>query len=401
MNINKMVLAYSGGLDTSVIIKWAMEWLKCEVIAVTCDLGQNEDAEAICRKALKTGASKAYVRKIADEFLKDFCLPALQAHAIYENKYLLATALGRPLIAKHLVEIAQAEGADAIAHGSTGKGNDQVRFDVSVMALDSRLKIVAPVRSWHFKSRNEEIEFAMKHNIPVEATKEKPYSIDRNIWGISIECGILEDPWQEPPDDIYQITSSIAKAPDQPEYVEIDFEDGVPVALNGDRLSLLQLVERLNAIGGRHGVGRVDLVENRLVGIKSREIYEAPAATILHLAHSELERLVLDRETQHFKQILSQRYSELIYNGWWFSPLRKALDAFFGQIQKVVTGKTRIKLHKGQAVIVGRQSACSLYDYKLATYDKEDVFDHLAGEAFCKLWGLPLQVVGAKQKGSM
>jgi len=375
-----------------------MEKLKCEVIALICDLGQNEDTESIRRKALATGASKAFVRRVTGEFLSDFCLPALQAQAIYEQKYLLATALGRPLIAKHLVEIARQEGAGAVAHGSTGKGNDQVRFDVSVMALDAGLQIIAPVRCWEFKSRREEMEYAQKHNIPVEATVEKPYSIDRNIWGVSIECGVLEDPWQEPPEDIYQLTNSVAAAPDEAEYLELDFEQGVPVALNGERQPLIKLVEQLNAQGGKHGIGRVDLVENRLVGIKSREIYEAPAATILYSAHTELERLVLDRETLHFKQILSQRYSQLIYNGWWFSPLREALDAFFGQVQRAVTGRVRCKLHKGQVYPVGRQSPNSLYDFSLATYEKEDVFDHLSGEAFCKLWGLPLKVVGQKKK---
>jgi argininosuccinate synthase len=398
VSVNKVVLAYSGGLDTSVIIKWLMEKLKCEVIALICDLGQNENTESIRRKALASGASKAFVRQVAAEFLSDFCLPALQAQAIYEQKYLLATALGRPLIAKHLVEIARQEGAEAVAHGSTGKGNDQVRFDVSVMALDAGLQIIAPVRSWEFKSRREEMEYAQKHNIPVEATVEKPYSIDRNIWGISIECGVLEDPWQEPPEDIYQLTNSPAAAPDEAEYLELDFERGVPTALNGEQLSFIKLVEQLNAQGGKHGIGRVDLLENRLVGIKSREIYEAPAATILYSAHAELERLVLERETSHFKQILSQRYSQLIYNGWWFSPLREALDAFFGQVQQAVSGRVRLKLHKGQAYVVGRQSPNSLYDFSLATYDKEDAFDHLSGEAFCKLWGMPLKVAAQKKK---
>ncbi len=398
VNVNKVVLAYSGGLDTSVIIKYLMESLKCEVIAVICDLGQNEDTGAIRQKALQTGASKVFIRNVTDEFLTDYCLPAMQAHAVYEQKYLLATALGRPLIAKHLVEIAHQEGADAVAHGSTGKGNDQVRFDVSFMALDSSLKILAPVRSWQFNSRQEEMEYARKHNIPVDATLEKPYSIDKNIWGISIECGVLEDPWNEPPQDIYQMTSSVADAPDEAEYVEITFEQGVPLAINNKKLPLRQLVEELNAAGGKHGVGRVDLVENRLVGIKSREIYEAPAGTILMSAHSELERLALDRETMHFKETLSQRYTKLIYDGWWFSPLRESLDAFFANVQKNISGKVRMKLHKGQAYVVGRESPHSLYDFGLATYDREDTFDHLTGEAFCQVWGLPLKVVGDKKR---
>jgi argininosuccinate synthase len=330
------------------------------------------------------------------EFLTGFCLPALFAGALYERQYPLATALGRPLIARKLVETAHRMGADAVAHGSTGKGNDQVRFDVSVMALDPDLAIIAPVRHWEFKSRNEEIDYAKKHGIPVEATREKPYSIDRNIWGISIECGVLEDPWTAPPPDIYQITRSPAEAPDEPLILEIGFEQGIPVSLDAKPYPLIDLAEELNRIGGEHGVGRIDMVENRLVGIKSREIYEAPAASILLCAHQELEKLVLDREALHFKQSLSDKYAELVYYGQWFSPLRKSMDAFFKSFQDVMTGTIRLRLYKGSVVVEGRKSPHSLYDLGLATYDESDTFDHLAGEAFCKVWGLPYKT-GAKR----
>ncbi|MFH0871958.1 MAG: argininosuccinate synthase [bacterium] len=400
--VNKVVLAYSGGLDTSVMIRWLIEHYGCEVIALAADVGQEEFLEPLREKALKTGASKVYLEDLKDEFARDYCLPVLQANAVYEGKYLLSAAISRPLISKHLVEVARKEEADAVAHGSTGKGNDQVRFEVSVMALAPDLRVLAPVRTWEFKSREEEIEYAKRHDIPVRATKEKPYSIDRNLWGISIECGVLEDPWVEPPADVYIITKAPEEAPDKPRYLEVSFEEGVPVAVDGKEMSVPQLLRSLNQIAGEYGIGRQDLVENRLVGIKSREVYEAPGATVLHIAHRELENLTLDRDTFHFKESLVPRYAELVYYGLWFSPLKGALDAFVKETQRNVSGVVRMKLYKGQCVPVARKSEFSLYDFNLATYDAADTFDHQAGESFCKIWGLPLRVrarVEKRQRG--
>jgi len=394
----KIVLAYSGGLDTSVIVRWLKESRGYEVIALYAEVGQGRDAEAVRRKALASGAGKVYIVDLRQEYAEDFCLKALQAGAVYEGGYFLSAALSRPLIAKHLVEVARAEGAQAVAHGSTGKGNDQVRFEASVMALAPELGIVAPLREWEFGSRQEEIEYAQKYGIPVEATKEKPYSIDVNLWGASIECGVLEDPWQEPPADVYFLTVAPEKAPIEAEYLEVEFVQGVPVALNGRRLGLVELIQQANAIGGRHGVGRSDLVENRLVGIKSREIYEAPGAAILHTAYRELERLVLDRESQHFKELLSAKYAELIYYGLWYSPLREALDAFFTCQRQWVSGKVRLRLYRGMCQVVGRLSEASLYDFKLATYNGQDAFDHRLGTGFCRIWGLPLKVAGQRRR---
>jgi argininosuccinate synthase len=398
-NARKVVLAYSGGLDTSVIIKWLIDRYDYQVIAFIADLGQGEDVKAIRRKALRTGAVKAIVRDCRKEFAERYVLPALQAGAVYERKYLLATALGRPLIAEHLVSIAREEGAEAVAHGSTGKGNDQVRFDVSVMALDPDLKIIAPVREWELTSRDDEIAYARKHGIPVPVTRDKPYSIDRNLWGTSIECGVLEDPWTAPPDDIFAAVTLPHLAPDRPREIEIGFTKGVPSSLNGKRLALVSLIEEVNRLGGKHGIGISDMVENRLVGIKSREVYEAPGATVLHTAHRELESLVLDRETMHFKEMLVTKYAELVYYGWWFSPLREALDAFVASTQRSVTGKVRLRLYKGTCHAVGRKSPHSLYDLGLATYDKGDTFDHRAGEAFTRIWGLPLMTRAKSGKG--
>jgi argininosuccinate synthase len=379
--VRKVVLAYSGGLDTSVIIKWLLDKYQCEVIAVAVDLGQEEDLVKVKDKALSIGAARAYIED----------LPALWANAIYEGKYPLATALGRPLIARTLVEIAEREGADAVAHGSTGKGNDQVRFDVSIMALNSCLRIIAPVREWEFKSREEEIMYAQKHGIPVPVTKEKPYSIDMNLWGVSIECGVLEDPWIEPPEDAYLITRSPQGAPKDSLYLELTFEKGNPVAIDGQTYGPVDLVKKLNQLGGSYGIGRVDMVENRLVGIKSREIYESPGALILLTAHRELESLVLDRETMHFKEGIASKYAELVYYGLWHSSLRRALDAFSQRLQEHVTGQVRMKLQAGQCICVGRKSPFSLYREDLATYTQKDIFDHRGGEYFCKLWGLPLK----------
>lgn len=390
--INKIVLAYSGGLDTSVIIKWLIDKYHAEVIALVADLGQEEDLGLVQEKGLKIGASKVYLEDLREEFLTRYCFPALWANAVYEGKYTLATALGRPLIAEKLVKIARQEEAVAVVHGSTGKGNDQVRFDVSIMALDSSLEIIAPVREWEFKSREEEIQYAQEHGIPVSVSKEKPYSIDMNLWGISIECGVLEDPWVEPPEDAYLITQSPQKAPKDPLYLELTFDHGVPVAIDGQSYGPVELVKKLNRLGGEYGIGRCDMVENRLVGIKSREIYEAPAATILLSAHRELESLVLDRETMHFKEGMATKYAETVYYGLWHSDLRKAMDAFNKILQERVSGQVRMKLLPGQCVCVGRKSRFSLYSEELATYTQRDIFDHKGGEYFCKLWGLPLRL---------
>ena len=352
-------------------------------------LGQGEDLDAIENRALVAGASKVYIKDLQDEFVEDFVLPALKANAVYEGKYLLATALGRPLIAKYLVAIAHKEKAEAIAHGCTGKGNDQVRFEVTAGILDPKLEILAPVREWEFKSREEEIEYCQMYNIPIDVTKKKPYSIDRNIWGISIESGVLENLEQEPPEDCYLITKGQTQGSGYPKYLEIYFEKGSPKKIDGKSYKFKNLISHLNEVGGHYGVGRSDLVENRLVGIKSREIYEAPAATILHTAHKELESLVLDRELAHFKEIVSLKYSELVYYGLWYSPLKLALDNFVESTQKYATGTIKIKLFKGNCVAVSRKSAHSLYKKELSTYGKEDKFDQKLAEGFIKIWAMP------------
>jgi len=392
MSKKKVVLAYSGGLDTSCIVKWLTEkgW---DVVCFMADLGQGlgagEDIDLIEKRALAAGAIKVYIKDLQNEFVDDFITPALKAGAVYEGKYLLATALGRPLIAKYLVDIAHKEKASAVAHGCTGKGNDQVRLEVAAGLLDPKLEIIAPVREWEFKSREEEIEYALKHDIPIEVTKKKPYSIDRNLWGISIEAGILENLEQEPPEDAYLITKSPTGSSTYPKYIEIFFEKGVPKKIDGKSAKLKALIASLNEIGGSYGVGRTDLVENRLVGIKSREIYEAPAATILHAAHRELECLVLDRELAHFKEIISLKYSELVYYGLWYSPLKEALDSFVDSTQKNVTGTIKMKLFKGNCVAAARSSEYSLYKKELSTYGKEDKFDQKLANGFIKLWGMP------------
>lgn len=392
--VKKIVLAYSGGLDTSVMIKWLREKYQAEIVAVAANLGQGEELTNLREKAINTGASKIYIEDLREDFINEYIYPALAANAIYEGKYLLATSLSRPLIAKKLVEIALAEKADALAHGCTGKGNDQVRFEAAFYTLAPHLKIIAPARVWEFKSRGEEIIYAQKHNIPINVTPKSPYSIDRNLWGVSIECGVLEDPWTQPPEDAYQITTSPQEAPDEPEYIEIHFEEGKPVGVNKKyNIEGLELIEHLNTLGGKHGIGRVDMIEDRLVGIKSREVYEAPASTILYQAHKELEFLVLDRETLYFKEIISQKYSQLIYQGLWFTPLKEALDTFVRKTQEKVSGKVRLKLYKGVAEIVGRSSENSLYNQDLATYGEEDLFDHKAAEGFIKLWSLPYRKI--------
>ncbi|MFP4379934.1 MAG: argininosuccinate synthase [Candidatus Sumerlaeia bacterium] len=394
--VKKCVLAYSGGLDTSVIIRWLIENYGCEVVAFSADLGQGEDLKPLRKKAVETGASKIIIKDLRSEFCRDFIAPAVQANALYEGKYPLATSLGRPLIAKWLVDIAKEEGADAIAHGCTGKGNDQVRFEVVTNALAPNLQCLAPVREWELKTRDQEIAYAKKHKIPVKATASKPWSLDTNLWGTSIECGVLEDPAAEPPEGAWQGTTSPEKAPDKPQEIEIGFKEGVPNRLNGKSMNLVRLIEELNKIAGRHGVGRMDMVENRLVGIKSRELYEAPAAVTIIFAHKELEAMCLDREVAHFKPVLEGKFAELAYYGLWYSPLREAISAFMQESQKYVSGTVRLKLYKGSISVTGRESRSSLYDTSLATYDEGDAFDHTAAEGFIKLFGLPSKVLARR-----
>lgn len=394
----KVVLAYSGGLDTSCAVKWIRDRYDLDVICFSAFIGEVKNAKVLERKARAAGAAKTIVKDLKPEFARDFILPALWAHARYEGKYPLATALGRPLIAKHLVDIAQKEKAAYVAHGCTGKGNDQVRIEVGVSTLDPSLKVIAPLREWEFKSREDEIEYARRHRIPVQATKASPYSIDKNIWGIAIEAGILEDPMVEPPADAYVMTRGLNRVPKKPRYITIDFEKGIPVKLDGKRKTLVELIELLNNIAGTYGVGRFDMIENRLVGIKSREIYEAPAADVLLRAHAELEGLVMDREFHHFKRVLSEKYAELVYFGLWFSPLKEALDAFFAQNQARVTGSVKIRLEAGHAIVVGRKSPHSLYSEKLATYSAQDAYDHNAAQGFLKIWGLPYEGMGRRRK---
>ena len=387
---DKVVLAYSGGVDTSVAIKWVPEHYKMEVITLTVDIGNVPDLEAIRQKAERLGVKKAVVIDAKDVFVKEYCWPALQADAVYEGVYPLATALGRPLIARLLVETALANGAKAVSHGCTGKGNDQVRFDVGINTLAPELKIIAPAREWKM-TREETIQYAQKNGIPVPVTKANPYSIDENLWGRAIECGILEDPWNEPPEDAFLWTKSPDKTPDKPAYVEIEFEKGIPVGLNGERMDGVKLIDRLNKIAGENGVGRIDHIENRLVGIKSREVYEAPAAVVLLEAHLALEHLTLTKQQLRFKQKVAVEYADLIYNGLWFSAMHQDLAAYVQSTQRFVTGTVRVKLFKGNCLVVGRKSPYSLYSYQLATYDKGDVFDQSHSVGFIQLWGLPVK----------
>jgi argininosuccinate synthase len=400
--VNKVVLAYSGGLDTSVILKWIKETYDCEVITVTADVGQGEDLSGIEAKALATGASKAYVLDLKEEFLTQYAFPVLRSGAVYERKYLLGTSFARPLIAKYQVEIAKREGADAVAHGCTGKGNDQVRFELTYKALAPELTVIAPWREWDLSGREALLEYAASRGIPVAQSKENIYSRDQNLWHLSHEGGELEDPWQAPSERVYQITASPQAAPDQPEEIVIGFEHGYPVSLNGERLPPVTLMERLNAIGGQHGIGRIDLVENRLVGMKSRGVYEQPGATILSVAHKELEHLTLDRETMHFKDQLALKYAELVYYGLWYTPLREALDAFVDVTQRTVTGEVRLMLYKGNCIPTGRRSPYSLYSMELATFGADAIYDQRDAEGFINLFGLPLEVAAllAKQQST-
>ena len=389
MTKEKLILAYSGGLDTSVAIAWLKK--DYDVIAVCLDVGEGKDLEFIHDKALSIGAVESHVLDVKDEFAEEYVLPALQAHAYYEQKYPLVSALSRPLISKKLVEMAHKSGATAIAHGCTGKGNDQVRFEVAISALDPSLKVVAPVREWKW-AREEEIKFAIEHGVPVPANLDSPYSVDQNLWGRANECGVLENPWNEAPEDAFGITVAVEDAPDTPEYVDIEFKEGKPVAINGQEMKLADLIQKLNVMAGAHGVGRIDHVENRLVGIKSREIYECPGAVTLLAAHKEIEDLTLVREVSHFKPIMENELSNLIYNALWFSPATKAIMAYIKETQKVVNGTAKVKLYKGLARVVARKSPNSLYDENLATYTAADSFDQDAAIGFIKLWGLPTQV---------
>lgn len=395
----KVVLAYSGGVDTSVCIPYLKEeWGVKEVITLAADLGQGDELEPIREKALKSGAVESLVADATERFVKDYAFPSIQANALYENRYPLSTALARPLIAKLLVEAAQKYGADAVAHGCTGKGNDQVRFDVSIMALNPSLKVLAPAREWGF-SREETIAYGERFGISSPVKKSSPYSIDRNLLGRSIEAGSLEDPNVEPPEEIYLMTKAITDTPSEPEYVEIGFERGLPTTLNGNALDPVTLISQLNQLAGNHGIGRVDMVENRLVGIKSREIYEAPALLVLIHAHRDLESLTLTADVTHYKRGIEETYSQLVYQGLWYSPLKSALDAFIQQTQERVSGTVRVKFFKGNATIVGRQSENSLYTPDLATYGAEDQFDHKAAEGFIYVWGLPTRVWSQKIRG--
>ena len=385
----KVVLAYSGGVDTSVAIRWLLENKAEKVIALAIDLGQGQELKPIQKKALSIGAAESLVIDAKKEFINGYIWPALFANSMYGD-YPLATALARPLIAKLLVQVAKEKKADAIAHGCTGKGNDQVRFDVSTMALAPNLKIIAPAREWNM-TREQSIEYAKKYNIPVPVKKKSPYSVDLNLWGRSVECGVIEDAWKEPPEDAYALTKNPKNSPSAPAYIIIQFRNGIPVSLNGKRSDGLKLIQKLNTIAGNHGIGRIDQIENRVVGIKSREVYESPAAVVLLKTHKDLESLVHTRETIMFKQVLDQKYAQLIYDGRWFNPLREAIDEFNKYIQKRVSGVIRVKLFKGNLTIVGRKSPYSLYKQKLATYGKGDVFDQSAAEGFIKLFGLDLK----------
>ena len=393
MSYKKIVVAYSGGLDTSVMVNWLKNKYDAELVTVTGNLGQKDELENLEEKAKLTGASKSYILDLQKEFITEYVWKALKAGALYEGQYPMATAIGRPLLVKLMVDIALAEGADTIAHGCTGKGNDQVRFEVGIQTLAPHLKILAPLRIWEFKSREEEIDYALEHKIPIKIKKDSPYSIDENLWGIAIECGVLEDPTVPPPADAYQITTSPIDAPDKSETISIEFEKGIPVSLDGKQLSAVDLVKTLNIIGGKHGIGRMDLIENRVVGIKSREVYEAPAAVILHTAHKELEKLILDKESFRFKQGVSDKVANLIYDGLWFSPLFDALMAFVDSTQENITGSVTVQLYKGNITVLSRSSLFSLYNKDLATYTVEDKFDHKAAEGFLALYGLPYKTL--------
>ncbi len=389
--VKKIVLAYSGGLDTSVAITWLKETYRAEVIAFCADLGQKEELKTVKKKAIRTGASRVYVEDLREEFVKDYIFPMLRGNAVYEGAYLLGTSIARPLIAKKQIEIAVREKADAVAHGATGKGNDQIRFELTCYALKPDITVIAPWREWSFNSRESLIEYAAQHNIPVTATKAKPYSTDRNMFHISYEGGILEDPWEEPPAGMHTLTVPLEKTPQKPEYVEIGFEQGDPVSINGRRLSPANLLEKLNGIAGRHGIGRIDIVENRYVGIKSRGVYETPGGTVLHAARRAVQSLTLDREVTHLLDSLMPKYAELVYYGYWFAPERIALQGMIDSVQRAVTGTARLKLYKGNCLVAGRKAPRSLYNINLATFEAENVYNQKDAEGFIKLNALRLK----------
>lgn len=390
--IKKAILAYSGGLDTSVAVHWLRENYGCEVVCFCADVGQEEELAGLEEKAKNSGASKLYIRDLREEFLRDFVFPTLQAGAVYEREYLLGTSFARPLIAKHLVEIAEIEGADAIAHGCTGKGNDQVRFELTVMALNPKLKVIAPWREWDIRSREDALAYAEEFNIPVTHTIKSIYSRDRNLFHLSHEGGLLENPWNEPEESMYQLSVSPEKAPDEAVTIEVGFEKGVPISLNGEALGPVELFLRLNKLAGAHGIGRVDIVENRLVGMKSHGVYETPAGTVIHRAHQALESICLDKHTMHYKDFLAVKYAELVYNGLWYTRLREGLDAFVTVTQEQVTGTVRLRLFKGNVIIAGRKSPFSLYREDYASFGEEDVYDQKDAEGFIQLFGLPMKV---------
>lgn len=391
--VKKVVLAYSGGLDTSIIVPWLKQnYGNPDVICYCANIGQDDELSGLEEKAVATGASKCYVEDLREEFVRDFLFPLLQSGAVYERTYLLGTSVARPLIARRQAEIALQEGADALAHGCTGKGNDQVRFELTYMAFAPHLKVIAPWREWNIRSREDALDYAAEHNVPVTATLKSIYSRDRNIWHMSHEGGILEDPWQEPEEAMYTLTTAPEAAPDEPEYVTIGFEQGVPVSVNGERLGPVDLLLTLNDIGAKHGVGRTDLVENRLVGMKSHGVYETPGGTILRVAHQGLEQLALDRDTLHYKDVIAHRYAELVYYGQWYTPLREALDAFVRVTQRNVTGEARVKLYKGNAILVGRRAAKSLYNPDIASFTMSDSYNQKDAEGFIKIFGLPMKV---------
>ena len=400
MSFKKVVLAYSGGLDTSVVIPWLKENYDCEVIAMCADVGQGEDLDAAAKKARSIGASKAYVEDLRTDFVRDYVYPAIRAGARYEGSYLLGTSLARPIIAQRQVEIALVEGADALAHGCTGKGNDQVRFELTYQALAPQLEIIAPWRIWNIRSREDALEYAAAHGVPVEQSKENIYSRDQNLLHLSHEGGVLEDPWTPPPENLYQLTASPKSSPDEPDYVEIGFQKGNPCSVDGVELEPVPLIEKLNAIGGAHGVGRLDIVENRLVGMKSRGVYETPGGSILHEAHNALESITLDRATSHFKSTVANRYADVVYDGQWFSPLREALDSFVEATQETVTGDVLVQLFKGSIQAVGRRSPFSLYSEQFATFGEDDVFKQVDAEGFIRLFGLPQKIRHLTQKAN-
>jgi len=397
-SIKKVVLAYSGGLDTSIIIPWLKENYNCEVIACAVDVGQGEELSPLRKKAIKTGASKIYIIDAKKEFVTDFIWPVLKANAVYEGRYLLGTSFARPLIASKIVEVAKKEKADAVCHGATGKGNDQVRFELTFKALDPDLKIIAPWREWNLKSREEEVEYAGARGIPVPVTKKKPYSMDRNLWHISYEGGILEDTWNEYDEDMFLYTVSPEKAPAKPAFIELYFEKGIPKKINGKTYGPVEIIFKLNELAGKNGVGRIDIVENRLVGMKSRGVYETPGGTVLHTALRDLEAITLDRDTLHYKELIAPRYAELVYNGQWHSGLRRAFDAFVSYAERNVTGTVKLKLYKGSCMAVARKSEYSLYDKNIATFSKDEMYNHKDAEGFINLFGLPTKVEAILKK---